>query len=83
MAAFRASLRGKRGRNPLNPDAARCSFPFEHSLEFAERPVVHLTLHLVVSVIYPLADVGQSFDGDVRTIMGGGFFDVVETLRRP
>jgi hypothetical protein len=75
VPAVRAGLARKRRWNLLDADAVLAGFVREPLLEFAERPGVHLAFHLVVFVIHPLADVGQVFDGDVRTAVGVGFLD--------
>lgn len=73
MATLRAGLTRERGRYLFNADTVLAGLVREQLLEFSERPVVHLTLHLVVPIIHSLADMGQTFDGDVRTIVGVGF----------
>ena len=73
MATLRTGLTRKRRRYLLDTDAVLAGLVREHFLEFSERPIVHLTLHLVIPIVHPLADMGQAFDGDVRTVVGVGF----------
>jgi hypothetical protein len=39
-------------------------------LNFAKRPVVQLSLDVVVFVVHPVVDVGQPPNGNIRTVVG-------------
>ena len=75
VAALRARLRRERRVHVFDSNAVLGGFVRDHLLQLAKRPIVHLPFDAVVRVVHPVADVRQSFNGDVRTIVEPGFFD--------
>jgi|AntDeeMetagen192_2_1112575.scaffolds.fasta_scaffold01709_3 hypothetical protein len=70
MSTLRAGLRRERRVHVFEVDTVLGGLVYDHLLNFAKRPVVQLSLDVVVFVVHPVVDVGQPPNGNIRTVVG-------------